>query len=38
MYECGTCGYKIKRKWSFDYHNNRKNTLQNKGSCNYEKF
>ena len=23
MYECGTCGYKTKRKWSFDYHNNR---------------
>ena len=24
MYECGTCGYQTKRKWSFDYHNNRK--------------
>jgi hypothetical protein len=24
MYECGTCGYETKRKWSIDYHNNRK--------------
>ena len=24
MYECATCGYETKRKWSFDYHNNRK--------------
>ena len=24
MYECATCGYQTKRKWSIDYHNNRK--------------
>ena len=24
MFECGKCGYTTKRKWSFDYHNNRK--------------
>jgi len=24
MYECATCGYQTKRKWSFDYHNSRK--------------
>ena len=24
MFECATCGYQTKRKWSFDYHNSRK--------------
>ena len=24
MHECATCGYQTKRKWSIDYHNNRK--------------
>ena len=30
MYECATCGYQTKRKWSFDYHNNRKTNCKPK--------
>ena len=37
MYICEICGYETKRKWSFDYHNNRVNKCKPKSESHIDR-